>query len=305
MTFRQTDGVAAAAAKAAISIVTGQRLARDPRLPSQKKPPGERRRPDRLAEVFDNEVVPMFEAAPGLRPIAVFEELVRRHPALGAGVRRTLERRIRAGRALHGPDQEVIFRQAWPPGRLGLSNFTDMGELGVVVAGQPLDHRLYHFRLACSGFEHAHVVLGGESFVALAEGLQNALSSLGGASAEHRTDSLSASFRKLDDDARRDLTHRYDALCAHYRMTPTRNTTGVAHENGTIVCIDRLRVGRYEVRVYGVSGRKKIALWYSSLNRAGHNAHCQLRSRHQRLRWQRARHRPVGRKRALGGPAGT
>jgi hypothetical protein len=31
------------------------------------------------------------------------------------------------------------------------------------------------FRLAFSSFEHAHVVLGGESFVALAEGLQNAL----------------------------------------------------------------------------------------------------------------------------------
>ena len=59
--------------------------------------------------------------------------------------------------------------------------------LGVTIAGQPLDHRLYHFRLAYSGFEHAHVVLGGESFVALAEGLQNALWSLGGAPREHRT----------------------------------------------------------------------------------------------------------------------
>jgi hypothetical protein len=39
----------------------------------------------------------------------------------------------------------------------------------------PFDHRLYHFRLAFSGWEHVHVVLGGESFVALAEGLQNAL----------------------------------------------------------------------------------------------------------------------------------
>jgi hypothetical protein len=43
----------------------------------------------------------------------------------------------------------------------------------------PLDHRLYHFRLAFSGWEHAHVVLGGESFVALEEGLQNALWALG------------------------------------------------------------------------------------------------------------------------------
>ena len=46
-----------------------------------------------------------------------------------------------------------------------------MADLGVTVAGQSLIHRLYHFRLAYGGFEHAHVVLGGESFVALAEGL--------------------------------------------------------------------------------------------------------------------------------------
>ena len=58
---------------------------------------------------------------------------------------------------------------------MGLSDFTDMGALGITIAGEPFDHRLYHFRLAFSGFEHAHVVLGGESFVALAEGLQNAL----------------------------------------------------------------------------------------------------------------------------------
>src|SRR3546814_1470298 len=30
------------------------------------------------------------------------------------------------------------------------------------------------------------------------------------------------------------LTHRYDALCRHYRMEPTRNNRGVAHENGAI-----------------------------------------------------------------------
>jgi hypothetical protein len=98
----------------------------------------------------------------------------------------------------------------------------------------PLEHRLYHFRLAFSGWEHAHVVLGGESFVALAEGLQDALWTLGGAPTEHRSDSLSAAFRNLERDAVEDLTRRYQALCAHYAMQPTRNNTGVAHENGTI-----------------------------------------------------------------------
>lgn len=104
----------------------------------------------------------------------------------------------------------------------------------VRVGGHVLDHRLYNFRLAYSGFEHAHVVLGGESYVALAEGLQNALWSLGGVPTEHRTDSLSAAFKNLEKSAQDDLTDRMEALCRHYGMTPSRNTKGVAHENGAI-----------------------------------------------------------------------
>lgn len=91
-----------------------------------------------------------------------------------------------------------------------------------------------HFRLAYSGFEHAHVVFGGESFVASAQGLQNALCSLRGALSEHRSDSLSAAFRNLDRDAREDLIRRYEQLCQHYGMSATRNTVGIAHENGAI-----------------------------------------------------------------------
>jgi hypothetical protein len=64
--------------------------------------------------------------------------------------------------------------------------------------------------------------------------LQNALWTLGGAPQQHRSDSLSAAFRNLDDDAKEDMTRRYEALCAHYGMTPTRNNTGVSHENGSI-----------------------------------------------------------------------
>ena len=127
-----------------------------------------------------------------------------------------------------------MFRQVHEPGRLGLSDFTEMDGLGVTVVGVALEHRLYHFRLACSGFEHAHVILGGESYVALAEGLQNAIWALGGVPREHRSDSLSAAFRNLEAEAREDLTTRYEALCAHYGMQPTRNNRGVAHENGSI-----------------------------------------------------------------------
>jgi hypothetical protein len=77
-------------------------------------------------------------------------------------------------------------------------------------------------------------VLGGEGFVALAEGLQNALWALGGVPEQHRSDSLSAAFSNLDRDAQADLTRRHAELCAHYGMTPSRNNPGVAHENGSI-----------------------------------------------------------------------
>ena len=234
MKSRLTENKPTAAAQAAISLKTAYRIERDPRLPSQKSAPRGRRRPDPLLAIFDAEIVPMLQAAPGLRPIAIFEEMQRRHPQLPEGVRRTMERRIRQWRALNGQDRDVIFRQVQEPGRMGLSDFTEMGDLAVRVGGEELDHRLYHFRLACSGFEHVHVILGGESYVALAEGLQNALWALGGAPREHRSDSLSAAFRNLDRDAREDLTRRYDALCTHYRMEPTRNSRGVAHENGAI-----------------------------------------------------------------------
>ena len=234
MKFRQTTPTAAAAAKASISIATAYRIEKDPRLPSQRKAPRERRRPDPLGDIFKAEVVPMLQASPGLRSVAIFEEMIRRHPELGGGIRRTLERRIRSWRAIHGAEREIIFRQVHEPGRMGLSDFTDMGDAGIAIAGAALDHRLYHFRLAYSGFEHAHVVLGGESFVALAEGLQNALWSLGGVPREHRTDSLSAAFRNLDTQACTDLTRRYEEFCRHYGMTPSRNNTGIAHENGAI-----------------------------------------------------------------------
>ena len=218
MKFRQTDAPPVAAAKAAFSGATAYRFEADPRPPSQKAKARDRRRPDPLADIFDAEVVPMLEAAPGLRAVAIFEEMQRRHPALPEGVRRTMERRVRGWRALHGAEREVIFRQTHEPGRMGLSDFTDKADVAVTIAGAPLDHRLYHFRLVYCGFEHAHVILGGESYVALAEGLQNALWAIGGAPKEHRSDSLSAAFRNLDAAARDDLTVRYDALCAHYGM---------------------------------------------------------------------------------------
>ena len=102
MKYRSTDTTPVAAAKAGFSTATGYRLESNPQSPSLKRAPRDRRRPDPLAGIFEAEVVPMLEAAPGLRSVAVLGEVLRRHPELGEGIRRTLERRISHWRALHG-----------------------------------------------------------------------------------------------------------------------------------------------------------------------------------------------------------
>ena len=78
MKSRKTDELSVAAARAGISVASAYRIEHDPRLPTQKSVPRGRRRPDPLINIFDAEVVPMLEAAPGLRAIGIFEELQRR-----------------------------------------------------------------------------------------------------------------------------------------------------------------------------------------------------------------------------------
>ena len=57
---------------------------------------------------------------------------------------------------------------------------------------------------AYAHWSHIKVILGGESFTALSEGLQEALWRLGGAPLEHRTDSLSAAFKNLTADEKKE-----------------------------------------------------------------------------------------------------
>ena len=132
MKLRQNHPVETAAAKADISRATGYRIAQDPRLPSQKAQPRRRRRPDPLETIFEAEVVPLLKEAPGLRPVAIFDEMLRRHPELSPGTRRTLERRILAWRAEHGAEMASEIearREALGAALASLDAITDAREL--------------------------------------------------------------------------------------------------------------------------------------------------------------------------------
>ena len=123
MDLRRSHTREASAAKAGLSTTTGARIDADPRLPSQVQTPRGRRRPDPLAAIWDSEIVPLLETAPGLRPVSIMTEMLRRHRDFPAATRRTLERRVRTWQALHGPERDVIVRQEHPPGQQGLSDF--------------------------------------------------------------------------------------------------------------------------------------------------------------------------------------
>jgi len=165
--------------------------------------------------------------------MTLFEYLCEQYPdRYDKTILRTLQRRIKTWKAQHGAAKEVMFRQVQVPGRLGLSDFTEPKDIKITLRGEPFDHRFYHYRLAFSGWCYVKVICGGESFTALSTGLQNALWRCGGVPKEHRTDSLSAAYNNQAEQTQ--LTQRYEDVCRHYKLKPTRNTPGASHENGGI-----------------------------------------------------------------------
>jgi len=219
-----------AAAKAGISIRSGRRIEKDQRL--KKKTRYWRTRNDPFEAVWDSHLEPLLSHNPDLTGTTLWEYLDEHFPGqYPEKLLRTLQRRVKAWRAIEGPAKSVIFRQSMPAGFQGLSDFTHP-RTPVTIQGKVFEHLLYQFRLAFSGWRYVHIIQGGESYSALADGLQNALSKLGGVPQEHRTDSLSAAYSNTSEE--RALTQAYEALCRHYKMTPTTNNRGVSHENGAV-----------------------------------------------------------------------
>jgi transposase len=225
---------AVAAARAGMSERTARKYERLGKLPSEmRERRGYRTRPDPFGEDWPW-VEQELERDPALQGVTLFGELCRRHPGrYQEGQLRTLQRHIQRWRALHGPEQEVMFAQRHAPGEAAQSDFTHMTELGVTLAGMPFPHLVFHLVLTYSNVE-AITLCFSESFEALAEGIEQGLWQLGGVPRAHRTDQLTAAVQRLDAEGRRDWNARYAALLAHYGMAPTTSRAGEAHQNGDV-----------------------------------------------------------------------
>lgn len=223
-----------AAVTAGMSVRTAQEWAHGP-LPSATKQARDwRTRPDPFAAIWPLEIEPLLQSDRQgvLEAKLVLAELCTRHPAqFHAGQERTLQRRFRDWRALHGPEPEVFFQQVAVPGREAAIDFTHAGDLAITIAGEAFPHLLFEFVLSYSGWTWVGVALG-ETFEALTAGVQGALWALGGVPAVLRSDNLSAATHELKRSNGRDLTTRFRAVLEHYGLRSSRITPGRAHENG-------------------------------------------------------------------------
>ena len=222
-----------AAAKASISVRSGRRIEKG----EHQSIPGERHwrtREDPFEAIWEKELLPLLEKESQLTGLTLWEYLDDEHAGeFPYSVLRTLQRRVKLWKATQGPDKVVIFRQSVPAGQQGLSDFSHPNTK-ITIQGVAFSHLLYQFRFAYSGWRYVQIILGGESYSALADGLQSALTLAGGSPVEHRTDSLSAAF--INSAEEETLTNAYNALCDHYNLKATRNNRGVSHENGAIEC---------------------------------------------------------------------
>src|SRR5256885_13985723 len=223
-----------AAARAGMSERTARKYEQAGQLPSHLKRPHTWATRTNPFEDHWPWVIAQLERDPALQGSTLFALLCEHHPGCYRPTQiRTLQRHIARWRAVHGPEQEVIFEQRHQPGERAQSDFTHMEDLGVTIAGEPFPHMVYHFVLTYSNAEAISLCFS-ETFEALAEGIEKALCQIGGVPEQHRTDHLSAAVRHLRQPEKEEWTVRYQALMAHYGLQPTWNNVSIAHENGDV-----------------------------------------------------------------------
>jgi len=185
----------AASARTGVSISSAYRMDKG-KITGDRREISWQTREDPFAGAWQSVILPEIEKHPNLLAITILEFLQEKFPGeYPDKLLRTLQRKLKKWRVLYGPKKDVIFNQEHFPGRIGISDFTKLKGITITIRGQNFDHIFYHFRLGYSGWSFLKVVQGGESYTALAEGLQEALWRLGGSPQEHRTDSLSAAFK--------------------------------------------------------------------------------------------------------------
>lgn len=221
------------AMKSGMDRKTARKYLADPERLDRRATRTWRTRTDPLSEVWA-EAERRLAAAPELEAKALFEHLQGLFPEpVRAGQLRTFQRRVRQWRLMHGPAPEVIFPQTHQPGEVLQLDWTHAKELGVTIAGQPLDHLLCQAVLPYSNWQWA-TRCQSESLLSLRTGLQAALFRLGKVTKVLQTDNSSAATHQISGEGKREFNPEFLSLVAHYGLEPRTIHVQCPNENGDV-----------------------------------------------------------------------
>lgn len=227
-----------AAVKAGMDRKTARKYRDQGKTPSQLKQPRTwRTREDPFTEVWE-ELAQRLADAPELEAKTLFEDLMTRDPTRWEpGQLRTLQRRVRAWRAQHGPAKEVFFAQLHRPGEAMQTDFFNANELQIEIGGKLFEHLICHPVLPYSNWEWA-TICGSESLMALRVGVQSALFELGRVPEWHQTDNSTAATHQPSEGARRQFNEEYQRVMDHFGMKPRTIEVGESHQNGDVEALN-------------------------------------------------------------------
>ena len=234
--------VGRAARKADMDRKTARKYVKIGKLPSElTKARTYRTRENPFSREDWDAVTTKLAEAPELEAKTLFAWLQDQRPGVYVEAQlRTLQRHVRAWRTASGPDREVFFSQLHRRGEAGQTDFTDVTELEVTIAGVAFAHMLCVFVLPFSNWQWATVCLS-ESIMALRRGVQAALFQLGRVPTYHQTDNSTAATHRISKAEREKLPGKkrpfnkdYLALMRHFEMIPRTTGIGKKEQNGDV-----------------------------------------------------------------------
>ena len=222
------------AIKSGMDRKTARKYLKEPERLSRPRPARDwRTRADPLGQIWP-EAQERLRAAPELEAKALFEHLLMTRPEqMRATQLRTFQRRVRQWRLEHGVVPEVIFPQTHRPGEVMQLDWTHAKELGVSIAGHPLDHLLCQAVLPYSNWQWARRCQS-ESLLSLRAGLQAALFRLGKVPKLFQIDNSSAATHQISGAGKRDFNPEFLSLVEHYGMRPRTIHVDCPNENGDV-----------------------------------------------------------------------
>src|SRR5207249_4577778 len=233
--YEKSGKIVVSAMKADVHPQTARKYVKAAQPPAelQAKHTG-RTRPDPVGGIWER-AEQMLHTAPELEAKELFEYLYGMY-GQEAGVQlvslRTFQRRVLAWRLQHGQDKEVFFAQEHLPGKVMQLDWTNANELGITIAGRPLEHLLCHSVLPYSNWEWASRCQS-ESLLSLRHGLQASLHQLGAATERLQIDNSSAATHRVGSGGR-EFNPDFLSLVEHYGMKPQTIGIDCPDQNGDV-----------------------------------------------------------------------